>query len=123
MWNSGLCGLKSFDSFCGDEIFAPCELLERENMSVGRFCVSCFFDGIVFNDGGIGFSNRSCLIQLSELNKWWFSRLWDEATLLLLLDWRNSLLDFCGECGSFGDASDNDSKLFKFFGNDVKPRT
>lgn len=117
MWNSGLCGLSSLESFCGDDIFGPCDeeqlrlllLLFRVKINVGRFCANCFFDGRFLSDGGIGFSNSSCFIQLSELYKW-FSRLW-ELTLLLLVVWRMSPV-FCGvcECGSFcGDDSVSDS--------------
>lgn len=71
MEKSGLirCGLKSVTSFCGDEIFGQCvEQFVLPNINVGRrFCT--FFEGIVFSDGGIGFSISSCLIHWDELRK------------------------------------------------------
>lgn len=108
MWNKGLilCGLISVGtSFCG-ETFGPCveQLFFPPNIKVGRRALSCFFEGIVFRDGGIGFSINSCLIQCDEFRKF-------ESVLLKLFDDRvdpmpTSLLtsrtSFCGGWKALG---------------------
>lgn len=70
IWKSGLCGLNSVTSFCGDEIFGQCvEPLFLPKTKVGRLGCIFFLDGIVLRDGGIGFSINSCFIHCDELRK------------------------------------------------------
>lgn len=140
MWNNGLirCGLISVvTSFCGEETFGCVGIEFLPKINVGRLGACCFFDGIVFNDGGIGFSISSCFIHCDELRKFVsvLLKLFDERVepmpTILLLTSRTSfsgwkLLWWC--CGSLGSVygvavSDMNSKLFKFLGSAAKPRT